>query len=470
MKRSVFLLLALAALLSVSACGEKKAEPAYPLFWTWLDLRPNTDFEAVCQKLNDVGIDGILLNAPTPDDYRRIMPTAHAHGITVYAWIWTMNLEHDRGKILQEHPEWLSVNRLGRSLADTTAYVDYYKFLCPALPEVREFLNEKIRAYCEVEGLDGIAIDYHRFVDVVLPTTLWPRYGIIQDREYPEWDFGYHPEMIRLFKEKYGYDPREQEDPSQDVQWRQFRCDQITEVANMMAETVHSYGKVMGASPFPTPKMASRMVRQDWGKWDLDVVFPMVYHNFYTLDPSFAFDCTAENYYDKHPKTQLYCGIMYSDDITDCMDEAFRAGAQGISIFTVDGIRTPEQAARFKAYTDSVRAVVAANGGRLPKVKAPGRADTDPFHHPGVMAQIEKRMQYLIAGFDWNQRRRRGDPPVQVPEFAPLSPGDYTFVGSRDITRNYEVTDQASGTTFLVTFYLYGDVISGWDVVKKLPE
>ena len=266
MKRSVFLLLALAALLSVSACGEKKAEPAYPLFWTWLDLRPNTDFEAVCQKLNDVGIDGILLNAPTPDDYRRIMPTAHAHGITVYAWIWTMNLEHDRGKILQEHPEWLSVNRLGRSLADTTAYVDYYKFLCPALPEVREFLNEKIRAYCEVEGLDGIAIDYHRFVDVVLPTTLWPRYGIIQDREYPEWDFGYHPEMIRLFKEKYGYDPREQEDPSQDVQWRQFRCDQITEVANMMAETVHSYGKVMGASPFPTPKMSSRMVRQDWGK------------------------------------------------------------------------------------------------------------------------------------------------------------------------------------------------------------
>ena len=110
---------------------------------------------------------------------------------------------------------------------------------------------------------------------------------------------------------------------------------------------------------------------------------------------------------------------------------------------------------------------MAANGGRLPKVKAPGRADTDPFHHAGVMAQIEKRMQYLIAGFDWNQRRRRGEPPVQVPELAPLQLGDYTFVGSRDITRNYEVTDQASGTTFVVTFYLYGDVISGWDVVKK---
>ena len=45
--------------------------------------------------------------------------------------------------------------------------------------------------------------------------------------------------------------PREQEDPSLDVKWRQFRCDQITEVANMIAEVVHSYGKTMAASPFP---------------------------------------------------------------------------------------------------------------------------------------------------------------------------------------------------------------------------
>lgn len=83
-----------------------------------------------------------------------------------------MNLEHDRDAILKEHPEWFSVNRNGQSLADTTAYVDYYKFMCPALPEVREFIKKKIEAYCEVEGLNGIAIDYNRFVDVILPTTL----------------------------------------------------------------------------------------------------------------------------------------------------------------------------------------------------------------------------------------------------------------------------------------------------------
>ena len=156
------------------------------------------------------------------------IPIARKHGIEVYAWLWTMNLEHDRDKILAEHPDWFSVNRNGKSLADTTAYVDYYKFLCPALPEVREFIREKIKSYCEVEGLNGIAIDYNRLVDVVLPTTLWPHYGIVQDREYAAWDYGYHPAMLEKFKSRYGYDPREQQDPSADIKWRQFRCDQIT--------------------------------------------------------------------------------------------------------------------------------------------------------------------------------------------------------------------------------------------------
>lgn len=447
--RTVLLVLAVSI---VAPAKSQPAAPEYPLFWTWLGLRPGSDFEAECLKMKELGIDGVMLNAPTPDDYRRVIPMAHKYGITVYAWLWTVNLEHDRNRMLAEHPEWFSVNRLGRSLADTTAYVGYYKFLCPALPQVREYINDRIRGYCEVEGLDGIAIDYHRFVDVVLPTSLWPRYGVVQDKEYPEWDFGYHPEMIRLFKEKYGYDPREQEDPSADLLWRQFRCDQITEVANLLAATVHSYGKVMAASPFPTPKMASRMVRQDWGSWDLDIVFPMVYHNFYTFDPSFAYDCTAENFHDKNPATTLYCGLMYSDDITECMDEAFRAGARGIAIFTMDAIRRPEQAGRFRAYTDSVRAVVAAHGG-LPDVREPGRADTDPFSHPGIMAQVEKRMQSMQ------------DPPLTQ-----LKLGEYRYLGARDAAHDYEVTDTASGTTFIVTFYLYGDVISGWDVVRKMPE
>lgn len=351
-------------LVSITGCSETEQgqEKEYPMFWTWLDYHPEMNLDSVCTVMQETGLDGLILNAPTPDDYRVAIPIAQKYGIEVYAWVWTMNLEHDRDQIVKEHPEWLSVNRNGESLADKKAYVDYYKFMSPALPEVREHIKKKIRAFCEVEGLNGIAIDYHRFVDVILPTTLWTRYGIVQDREYAEWDYGYHPEMIRLFKEKYGYDPRELEDPSTNEQWLQFRCDQITEVANEIAEVVHSYGKVMAASPFPTPAMSRQMVRQDWGKWNLDIVFPMVYHNFYTGEVSFIEDCTIDNVEQKNPMTTLYCGMTASDspEMFACMDAALNNGAEGIAIFTMNNLRSPEIRAQFKVYADKARALRAS--------------------------------------------------------------------------------------------------------------
>lgn len=451
------LLLATASLFAVS-CTQKKAEKTtdYPMFWTWMDYRPGMNFDSICTVMNEVGIDGVMLNAPTPDDYRVAIPIAHKHGIEVYAWLWTMNTEHDRDKLLKEHPEWFSVNREGKSLADTTAYVGYYKFMCPALPEVREHINNKIKAYCEVEGLNGIAIDYHRFVDVVLPTTLWPKYGIVQDREYPQWDFGYHPAMIKLFQEKYGYDPREQEDPSQDEKWLQFRCDQITEVANMIAETVHSYGKKMAASPFPTPAMSRKMVRQDWGKWNLDIVFPMVYHTFYTGDVSFISDCTIDNVKQKNPMTTLYCGMTASNDSTMflCMDEALNNGAEGVAIFTVSGLRSPEIRAQFKAYTDSVKALRSQS-----KVNpgATGRTtvNINPFENTGIMKAIDRRMKGYIS-----QDNTAGKQPE-------LNLGEYKLTDQYGATKCYQVTDQNTGLIFDVNFYFYGDVISGWSVIPE---
>lgn len=82
------------------------------------------------------------------------------------------------------------------------------------------------------------------------------------------------------------------------------------------------------------------------------------------------------------------------------------------------------------------------------------------------MAQVEKRMQYLIAGIDPTIRRRRGEPRPEMPSLPPIETGEYTFVGSHDIVRDYTVTDQISGTRFKVAFYLYGDVLSGWNVEK----
>ncbi|MDR0961701.1 MAG: family 10 glycosylhydrolase [Mediterranea sp.] len=454
MKHLKLLTICLLGALMTSCADTPKAPESYPLFWTWLDYHPSMNFDSVCRVMQETGIDGVMLNAATPDQYRQAIPVAHKYGIEVYAWLWTMNLEHGRDSIVKAHPDWQSVNRNGDSLADSMAYVNYYKFMCPILPEVRDFIRQKIEAYCAVEGLNGIAIDYHRFVDVILPTTLWPHYGIVQDKEYPQWDYGYHPRMIEAFKAQYGYDPREQDDPSTDAKWLQFRCDQITEVANMIADIVHSHGKKMAASPFPTPKMAKSMVRQDWGKWNLDIVFPMVYHNFYTGDPSFIADCTIENVRDKNPKTTLYCGIMAPNDPTlfTCMNEALNNGAKGIAIFTVNSLLSPEIRQQFKAYSDSVRAV-----RNMPQVVstdsvAPKHANLDPFVNVSLMKLIEGRMTDLIS------KDASTAPLLQL--------SNYRLVNQYGTTKVYEVIDAASGTMFDVTFYLYGDVIAGWDVKK----
>ena len=164
MKNLLYIFFLLVVITQAGCSGEKTEKiTEYPMFWTWLNYHPGINFDSICAVMNEAGLDGVILNAPTPDDYREAIPIANKHGLEVYAWLWTTNLEHDRDIIVKEHPEWLSVNRKGESLADTKAYVDYYKFMCPALPEVRDHIKKKVSAYCEVEGLNGIAIDYHRF-------------------------------------------------------------------------------------------------------------------------------------------------------------------------------------------------------------------------------------------------------------------------------------------------------------------
>lgn len=464
----------LAVLLSAVSCKEaaQAQEESLPMFWTWLEDLPGVDMEASFKAMHEAGIDGVMLHAVTDEDYRRDIEIARKYGITVYAWVWTLNPpRQDRKRMMEEHPEWFDVNREGKSLTEYKAYVNSYKFMCPVLPEVRENLVERITRLCQIDGIEGICLDYCRLVDVVLPMSLSYIYGIRQDGEvFPQWDFGYHPAMIEAFMKEHGYDPREQEDPSRDPVWRQFRCDKVTECANLMAETARKYGRKVTASPFATPKVASFMVAQDWGKWDLDMVFPMLYTDFYTQEPGFAYDGTIENNRDRNPDTVLGVGLDTelggpAENIFKKMDGAFKAGAQMVSLYTVAGLDTPQLRARFKAYADSLRTVRAENGGKVPYQKKEDM-DLDPFRRPSLMAVVERNMQRLVAGKPVHMQKSingmaEDDPSVVYPA---LELGEYELVQENERIKTYRVTDKASGKTFDVIFVIYGEVISGWDV------
>ena len=472
MKKSLILILAaLMCLVSCKNAEEVSETKTYPMFWTWLEDLPGVDMEASFKAMHEAGIDGVMLHAVTPEDYKRDIEIAKKYGITVYAWVWTLNPpRQDRPRMIEEHPDWFDVNRNGQSLSEFKAYVNSYKFMCPVLPEVKQNMVDRISKLCEIDGIEGICLDYCRLVDVVLPVSLSYNYKIKQDGEvFPQWDFGYHPAMLEAFKAEYGYDPREKEDPSRDPVWWQFRCDKVTECANLMAQTVRKYGKVVTASPFATPKVASFMVAQDWGKWDLDIVFPMLYTDFYTQEPGFAYDGTIENNRDKNPDTVLGVGLDTElggspENIFSKMDGAFKAGAQAVSLYTIAGLNTPELRARFKEYADKMRAVRAENGGKVPYEKKT-EMDTDPFKRPALMAVVERNMQRLIAGEPIHEKSVNGmvpDDPTKV--YPAMDLTDYELVKENERIKVYNVTDKVSGKTFEVVFIVYGEVISGWDV------
>lgn len=319
-------------------------------YWTWAYDSNTRDWDAYFRELTNVGVRGLILMA-SPESMERVIPIATKYGIEVHAWMWIMN----NGGIAAKHPEWLDYNREGKSLSEKRAYVDYYKFLSPIIPGVREEIAKGVEDMARVKGLGGISMDYCRYVDQILPTSLWAGYGIIQDKEYAEWDYGYHPDMLAAFEQKYGYDPSKLEDPSTDKKWLQFRLDQVTEVTDILYKIAHKNGTKLCASPFPTPSMSRRMVRQDWGRWKLDVAFPMIYHGFYYGGAAWIADCVRECVKAK-PRTDIFCGLHVPDfgnpkgpTLTEAMTAALDAGAKGIAFYTFDSL-SPEKRAELKKF------------------------------------------------------------------------------------------------------------------------
>ncbi len=320
---------------------------AQPTFWTWCGYDESRDWHGYFQELQDVGVTGVLLGAPK-EGLEKVIPIADSYGIEVYAWLWIMN----NASIAKEHPEWLDYNQRGESIRDKKAYVDYYQFLNPAIPEVQEAIVAQVEEIAAIKGLKGISLDYCRYVDAILPTTLWKNYDVVQDKVYPEWDYGYHPQMIKAFISKYGYDPCQQEDINGDKTWHQFRMDKVNEVVDKLVMVAEQYNVEISASPFPTPEMSRRMVYQDWGKWKLDRAFPMIYDSFYTGNLEWIANCIIDCRRDMAPDAHLYFGLYVPGYIThrdftifDAMQTALDNGAEGVSFFTFSDLSKEDKEA-----------------------------------------------------------------------------------------------------------------------------
>lgn len=227
--------------------------------------------------LKQKGIDGLLYSGGhDPETYRRVGKLVKEAGMEFHTWIPTMIQGDPKLK-----PEWYGVSGEGESAYEIQPYAPYYKFLCPNKKGVRKYLKNLYTSVAEVGEVDGIHLDYIRYPDVILARGLWEKYGLIQDREFPEYDFCYCDTCTSDFKKKTGIDIKAVDDPTTVQEWKEYRYDVITGLVNELKEAVHKKGKKINAAVFPGPSISKKLVRQEWNEWGLDAYFPMNYNDFY---------------------------------------------------------------------------------------------------------------------------------------------------------------------------------------------
>lgn len=324
--------------------------------WVWIGLdrqQPPSSWKSDFARMRASGIDVIV---PEIYDGRHayfgsqrlpvktarlemMLPLAKAEGLEVHAWMWSMPCLVD--DVLHKHPDWYNVNAKGESAADKPAYVDYYKFLDPARPEVRQFVQDTVKELAAFGELSGIHLDYIRHPDAILPKGLWSKYGLVQDRVYPQFDYGYSAYSRAAFKQKHGIDPIEIKDPTHDTLWMQYRFDSVTDLVNgYLVPAAHAQGKQITAAVFPGPTLAREMVRQDWGRWDLDGFLPMLYNNFYEAGPEWVTTQTREGV--STVKKPVYSGLFAPPvdpaGLGALVQAAIRGGAAGVSIFSASAM------------------------------------------------------------------------------------------------------------------------------------
>ena len=351
------LAVAMPKMLLAQSPKSKRSPKTKPKNWVWINSvdRTTDEWREALAPLKNAGIDAILpevfdsrvahFEHPHPAfassrrSLERIIPIAHELEIEVHAWMWTVPCNNRR--IVKEHADWYAVNAKRESASNKPAYVGYYKFLCPRKPQVRQFIGTTAEALAKVEGLDGVHLDYVRLPDVILAKGLWEKYGIVQDREYPQYDYCYCDDCRALFQQQSGADPlTDLDDPSTNEAWRQFRCNSVTELVNEhLVPVIKRHGKQVTAAVFPN----WWNVRQEWHRWNLDGFLPMLYHSFYDEDVAWIGKQIRAARKRMPQPVPIYAGLfspaLDHGEFDRALKTAAAAGADGVSLFELGGLR-----------------------------------------------------------------------------------------------------------------------------------
>jgi len=310
-----------------------------PGTWAWVHgrrQRSPVEWRDRFSLLATAGIEGLLVGG---GDTRMLSDAAHAEGLAFHRWMWILNRNGD-SELEQNHPDWFMVSREGKSSLEHPPYVPYYKWLCPTREGARAHVRRAVEAVAADPAVDGIHLDYVRFPDVILPRGLWEKYGLVQDRELPEYDFCYCVACRNAFGQQSGLDPSALPDPPANDAWRRFRWDRVTRLVEELSDSVHSLGMPISAAVFATPLLARQMVRQAWDEWPLDAWFPMTYHQMYEEPVPWIGEAARQGRDALGSTAKLFPGLylphLTPPEFEVAINAARHGGASGVSLFESD--------------------------------------------------------------------------------------------------------------------------------------
>lgn len=312
--------------------------------WAWVhpkeppDAAITTDeWKKLLSDLKKWGIDSVLLLTRTKSIIEEVLPLAKEAGIELHAWI--ISLEWPDNSTMNAHPQWYVVNGNGESCIEKPAYINDYRWLCPTNPEVIVFMKNRITELCLYHELAGVHLDYIRYPDVVLASAHRVKYDIPQDDlVHPQFDYCYCDLCRSGFKQLSGVDPLTLKDQATNEAWLNFRYNSLTKLVDELYDTAHKGGKILTAAVFPTPELAKMRVRQDWVKWKLDCVMPMIYQKYENKPVEWIGTAVKEGVEALGGKFPLYSGLHLSQltpvELGLAANLSLKSGASGIVLFT----------------------------------------------------------------------------------------------------------------------------------------
>jgi uncharacterized lipoprotein YddW (UPF0748 family) len=220
-------------------------------------------------------------------------------GIEVHAWIHTFFVGYvgktdlyDIGPVLKKHPEWAIKKRDGSKVSKAE---DGYLYVCPAKPEVQDFLASLYKEITtKYPKIGGIQLDYIRYPENQSP-----------DESYCYCDFC-RSEFLRL----YGVDPTTitpEKNPEQWEKWNQWRESNITRFVERIRKENKS--SILSADIFPDTTISKKTKMQDWLLWVknnyIDVIAPMAY----TTESKWLDDQIKNMKKIIYNNYRIYCGI-----------------------------------------------------------------------------------------------------------------------------------------------------------------